>query len=303
MVFQEILSQAVRAAKEGRRDEARALLLRVVAQDPNNPTAWVWLADQTEDLHGKAAALEKALALRPGHPALQARLHHIRKEIGKGKPGDEGQQNASYAQMITVDPLLKTVDRLRADPAPSKEPEPSSKPGADLWLRARHFEELGEFEQAVSAYLTIATHSRSAAERVEANHRIAALKLRQESDQITAVHPTLNLVRLAAGPGLLFFLLVFIQSGLKLAAIGPLGLVSLAGVGTGGLLVAVTGLRPLHPVWVYIFGAPRSPGEAEARFLLRILGWLLVILPYGLFFFEASMRLMKLWAAVVILHP
>jgi hypothetical protein len=169
----------------------------------------------------------------------------------------------------------------------------------DPWQRARQFEEVGDFELAVFTYLNIATHSESPAERVEANRRALSLKQLQASTKIKEVHPTVNLLRLTVGLPLLFFMLIFIQAGLNPLQMSAFALVSLGSVVVGSLLITVTNLRPLHPGWVNLFGHPGSHSEMSARLPLQILGWLLIIVPFILFFIEATLRLMRLWNIVV----
>lgn len=174
---------------------------------------------------------------------------------------------------------------------------------ADPWQRARQLEEIGEFPQAEAVYWSIATHSRSPVERLEASRQAANLKLRQEAVRITPVNPTVNVLRLAVGPVLLFALIIFIQSGLNILRIETSSLISLAGVFTGSLLLAAIEQRPLHPTWIKIFGHPGSRSEADARVILQVLGWLLVVLPFILFLLGASVRLVELWREIVTWQP
>jgi hypothetical protein len=62
--------------------------------------------------------------------------------------------------------------------------------------------------------------------------------------------------------------------------------------------VNVTGLRPMHPRWVELFGRPGIPKELEMRSGLRLLGWALLAAPFVLFFIEALHRLQLLRAAM-----
>jgi len=395
MVPSDSLSQAVRAAKDGRRQEARDLFLRVAAEEPNHPVAWIWLSDLLEDPDERIKALEKALALSPGHPALQVRLEALRKQASMASSSAQVsptrssqammEQSAAgnFSSVFTSDPLAVSSEEAAAPPeqraAPPErrasaqarqwfreakervkagkrqealevlqrivevEPDHPSvwmliaelqpdlpekitalekalalrpndleiqknlnqlkKVQGDPWLRAQQMEEVGDFNLAIYTYMNIAAHSQQAAERLEAQRRIAALKLRQDSDRIKPVDPTLNVLRLAAGPVLLFFVMTFIQSGLKPLNLGLSSLMSLAGVSIGCLLLTVTGLRPLHPVWVKTFGHPGSHSEADARILLRVFGWLLAVVPFLLFFAGAAVRLISLWTAVVNGQP
>ena len=63
----ELLKEGIAAAKAGARSAARARLLQVTQEDPDNATGWVWLASVTESTEEKVFALRRFLTLRPGH--------------------------------------------------------------------------------------------------------------------------------------------------------------------------------------------------------------------------------------------
>ena len=48
----------------------------------------------------------------------------------------------------------------------------------------------------------------------------------------------------------------------------------------GGLLIAVTGMRPMHPKWIELYGQPGTTAELGQRRKLRRAGWLLMLLPF-----------------------
>lgn len=169
--------------------------------------------------------------------------------------------------------------------------------------RGQSLEEAGQFAEALELYQTITVHSPNPTDRIEARRRMDAIHLRQEADQAQPVHPTLNLLRMTAGPGLLFALMVFIQSGLKLLRLPLLALPGLLSVLAGSLLVSVTGMRPMHPKWIERYGAPGSPGELKTRLRLRWLGWLFLLAPFLLFFIEAGFRLLILRDALLASAP
>lgn len=168
----------------------------------------------------------------------------------------------------------------------------------DPFLAGLQHEERGEREQAMLVYESIKVHSRSPADRMEAIRRMDNLRLIEEAERLQPVNPTLNLLRLAIGPVILFTLLIFIQSGLnplKLPLVALLGEVSVL---AGSLLVNVTSLRPMHPRWVKAFGRPGTPTELETRFDLRLLGWALLAAPFIIFFITALHRLLQFRAAM-----
>ena len=164
--------------------------------------------------------------------------------------------------------------------------------------RGQSLEEAGEYKQAVSLYRALIVHSRVPTERLEAARRIANIELRQESDQVQPIHPTLNLVRVTLGPVLLFALMIFIQSGLNLVHTPILAVPGIAGVLAGSFLVSVTSMRPFHPQWIALFGVPGSGEEPRMRGRLRLAGWFCMLAPFSIFLIEASFRLGALRASM-----
>jgi lipoprotein-anchoring transpeptidase ErfK/SrfK len=69
------LKSAIEAAKAGRRQQALGLLRQVVAEDPSNTIAWLWLAGVTDQPGEALAALDRVGELEPQHPRLEAARH------------------------------------------------------------------------------------------------------------------------------------------------------------------------------------------------------------------------------------
>lgn len=84
------LEAAVNAAKGGDPKTARQLLAAVVAQEPENVVAWIWLASVSSGVEEKRAALRQATLLTPHNQLLQDALHslwtpqHIQASARKG---------------------------------------------------------------------------------------------------------------------------------------------------------------------------------------------------------------------------
>jgi tetratricopeptide (TPR) repeat protein len=66
------LKLAIEAAKAGRRKEAHDLLRKIVAEEPSNAVAWLWLAGVTDRREEAIAALDRVGELDPQHPRLEA---------------------------------------------------------------------------------------------------------------------------------------------------------------------------------------------------------------------------------------
>jgi len=64
------LEYAIQLAKSGRKTEARDLLRRVVALQPVNQAAWLWLSALATDKTEAEAALAQARQINPNHPSL-----------------------------------------------------------------------------------------------------------------------------------------------------------------------------------------------------------------------------------------
>src|SRR5512141_1157947 len=75
------LTNGIAAAREGKRAEARELLLRVVDADENNVRAWLWLSDVVTTLEDREVCLENVLALDPENEAVRLGLAKVREEI------------------------------------------------------------------------------------------------------------------------------------------------------------------------------------------------------------------------------
>ena len=63
----DLLQQGIAYAKEGRRQEAREILLQVVELDDQNESAWLWLSGVVDSDDDRAVALENVLALNPNN--------------------------------------------------------------------------------------------------------------------------------------------------------------------------------------------------------------------------------------------
>ncbi len=75
------LTDGIAAVKDGKRAEARELLLRVVNADENNASAWLWLSSVVTTLEDREVCLGNVLALDPANEAARRGLAKVRAEI------------------------------------------------------------------------------------------------------------------------------------------------------------------------------------------------------------------------------
>lgn len=69
-----LLQQGIAAARAGRRQEARRMLLRVLEADERNEVAWLWLSGVVDSPADQRVCLENVLTINPGNAHAQKGL-------------------------------------------------------------------------------------------------------------------------------------------------------------------------------------------------------------------------------------
>lgn len=114
----DMLQQGIAAARAGRREEARALLLRVVEQDERNEQAWLWLSGVTDDPEDVRVCLENVLDLNPNNAKARQGLEWLQAHAFQQTP-------AHRPVAVAAPPVVSAVDVSRAPvaaPAPVAPP-------------------------------------------------------------------------------------------------------------------------------------------------------------------------------------
>jgi tetratricopeptide (TPR) repeat protein len=75
----EVLQRAVQAARAGRKEEARNLLLDLVEIEPRNEMAWMWLSGLVDTLEDKVIACENVLTINPSNEKVRLYLAELQK--------------------------------------------------------------------------------------------------------------------------------------------------------------------------------------------------------------------------------
>lgn len=70
------LEQAIALATQGRTNDARQMLLKITAQQPQNEKAWLWLAVCSESDEQKQYYLNQVLLIQSGQPGASQPLPH-----------------------------------------------------------------------------------------------------------------------------------------------------------------------------------------------------------------------------------
>lgn len=291
------LREAITAARAGNRSQARELFLELVEQEPRNETAWLWLSDLVEDVEDQIIALENALTLNPNRPKVQTRLEQLRQQ----------QQAQSPALPPEVQPpptpqsdfgLWGTGEVIEEESRPPV--QESFLPGAveemeelaedENLVRGRAYEAEGELEKAMEAYKEAAARAPLNADRLIAKKRMRAIKPQLRQAQIKHTAPTTTVLRLAAGPPVLYGFLILVHSGLNPLSLSPFLCLGGVAVVLGSLLMASIQHLPQHELLQSLLGG-ESLDDRATSVLVRALALLVMLTPFLLFLASAMNRL------------
>ena len=90
--IEQLLREGIEAAQAGQKDQARQLLLQVIAEDEGQESAWLWLSELVDDPEQKQICLENVLALNPGNTAAKDGLRRLREQDPVSVPEAEDVQ-------------------------------------------------------------------------------------------------------------------------------------------------------------------------------------------------------------------
>lgn len=102
----------IQAAQQGKREQAKAILMQVVEQDQNNVQAWLWLSGVVDDLEDRQVCLENVLTLDPDNVAAQRGLAAVRTQraqallqqgITQAQAGQREQARQTLMQVVELD--------------------------------------------------------------------------------------------------------------------------------------------------------------------------------------------------------
>jgi len=132
----DLLQQGIAAARAGRRDEARTLLMQLVEVDERNEQAWLWLAGVITDPHDMRICLDNVLDLNPDNVQAQQGLAWINERYGAppapqvdGRADDVAESQVMAASLPSTQPMPDhppATDTAYTGPTTRLIPEPTS---------------------------------------------------------------------------------------------------------------------------------------------------------------------------------
>jgi tetratricopeptide (TPR) repeat protein len=107
----ELLQQGIAAARAGRKEEARALLLKVVQADERSEQGWLWLSGVMSDPEDIRTCLHNVLELNPANQQAQQGLAWVDQRFGPAP--------APAAKPAAPPPPPEPAVSARAEPRPA----------------------------------------------------------------------------------------------------------------------------------------------------------------------------------------
>lgn len=172
-----LMDQARRALREGRPEDAQAVLINIVARAPENDEAWMLLADTLSDTEKKLDCLEHARRLNPHNSAVLRALAELKNATPAPQPVRAPAVRAdpiakpSPAAPAMVEPLLEYGQAIAQSVVMTTEPMDTRSIGTQLmrildqasqydelvtrrWARTAGRNALLKYEKALTALIT-----------------------------------------------------------------------------------------------------------------------------------------------------
>jgi hypothetical protein len=85
--MEQLLQRAITHVNAGELDQGRALLEKILEQDPKNDRAWVWLSGCVDDPMQRRICLQQALSANPGNQAALDGMRVLDGELVQSSSG------------------------------------------------------------------------------------------------------------------------------------------------------------------------------------------------------------------------
>ncbi|RME48252.1 MAG: tetratricopeptide repeat protein, partial [Caldilineae bacterium] len=126
-----LLQQAIDLAQAGQRDAAEELLRRVLAEQPDNEVAWMWLSAVTRDVLAKQEALRRALKINPNNELARRGLQRFGGAPPEAEPAPPVAETPPAVTDFDFDFVEETPAIEAEEPAGGKDVLSELLPGLD----------------------------------------------------------------------------------------------------------------------------------------------------------------------------
>jgi len=328
-----LLQQALQAARAKHELTARDLFLDVVKINRHNEIAWMWLTGLLDNLDDCIHACEQVLEINPDNEHARQYLaqlmgkRQIQLDEKMGIAQGQLQKAISLAKARKTEQalnLMRTVVldyesspeawRLIVELSPDMDEQihaldklvtltPEDERSKETLNHLRHLkknphelatihEEQGDVEKAIDYYYQALAQEHLKDKWYDIDQKIMQLKMRL-NENIEHVSPAISITRLAAGPSLLYFLLVLIEVGINpFANPEPILWIGFLLTMLGSFMIALATVRSHHRLWLKLFKDLSAGGSPLARIAMGMAGWFLLLISFSLLFFMDYLRLL-----------
>ncbi len=251
----QLLQQAISAARAGHDLTARDMFLDIVKAHPRNETAWMWLTGLMDDLDDCIIACENVLSINPDNIHARKYLEQLRerqkKESAAGQAKAEEQARAAREALKSNDRevslgLIRNLTKQKYVSADAwrmlaelstdmneqihaleklLEIAPNDAPAQNELRRIKHFHEnpmdlASLYEEQGNIDMAIMTYKVAAVDpKFKKKWDDIYWKIisleRMKNERIRYVSPTVSIARLTFGPALLYLALLLVHVGVN----------------------------------------------------------------------------------------
>lgn len=245
--------------------------MQLVEIDPRNELAWMWLSGLMDDLEDRIIACENVLTLNPENHKIQLYLEELKQK-----------RDALNAK------AMEAIQRHEVK-QPDRDTRKESRP-RDPLRAAQYLEQDGKYDQALEIYRMEAAKAKDAQVFDQIYKHITRVE-KILDENIKYVAPRAVILRLTFTWPLLYFSLALVQIGLNpMRHLVSYLWFAFPWVILGSFLVAVSEVRSRHVIWRRLF-REKGDGSRFARILVGGLGWIMIIVPFGLILLDSLNRL------------
>ena len=97
-----LLYEAIQLAQAGQREKAHQILQEIVRQDPDNESAWYWLASVTDSRSEYQRALNEVLRINPNNQQAREELSRLQQQVMPLSPPQSGFRFDSIPKPVSV---------------------------------------------------------------------------------------------------------------------------------------------------------------------------------------------------------
>ncbi|HEX9922259.1 MAG TPA: hypothetical protein VGD99_06330 [Anaerolineae bacterium] len=157
------LRQAIALAKSGQKQDAQQLLLKIIAAEPTNEQAWLWMS-AVISADKKRYCIERALKINPNNPHAQQALAKLKQLEPKPPPADRPAAASpplaklppsSKPGVQPLSPKLANLPHPTSTSTPSRTPSPPSQSASSKTKLDRSIPEFWLNRERNVLYITV----------------------------------------------------------------------------------------------------------------------------------------------------